>query len=97
MRLFGNSGNPDLVKHAGIQLFGVQQVNRLQNGNTVICQLGAPGELGLHQKKDWHSRRCRSSEVTPEKKVVWALREWNNPDLGTASGKSKCSMNGGQG
>jgi hypothetical protein len=24
-------------------------------------------------------------EVTPEKKVVWALSEWKNPDLGPAS------------
>jgi hypothetical protein len=24
-------------------------------------------------------------EVTPEKKVVWAIREWTNPDLGPAS------------
>jgi len=24
-------------------------------------------------------------EVTPTKKVVWALREWKHPDLGPAS------------
>jgi hypothetical protein len=24
-------------------------------------------------------------EVTPEKKVVWAMSEWKNPDLGPAS------------
>jgi hypothetical protein len=24
-------------------------------------------------------------EVTPAEIVVWALREWNNPDLGPAS------------
>jgi hypothetical protein len=24
-------------------------------------------------------------EVTPDKKVVWALSEWNDPDLGPAS------------
>jgi hypothetical protein len=24
-------------------------------------------------------------EVTPEKKVVWALSQWKNPDLGPAS------------
>jgi hypothetical protein len=23
-------------------------------------------------------------EVTSDKKVVWAIREWKNPDLGTA-------------
>ena len=29
---------------------------------------------------DW-----KEIEVTPAKKVVWALREWTEPDLGPAS------------
>ena len=29
--------------------------------------------------------RCRLLEVSPEKKIVWALSEWTDPDLGPAS------------
>jgi hypothetical protein len=36
------------------------------------------------KKEDWPTI-VQIIEVTPNKKVVWALREWVNPDLGTAS------------
>jgi hypothetical protein len=36
------------------------------------------------KKPDWPSI-VQVIEVTPEKKVVWAIREWENPDLGRAS------------
>jgi len=63
----------------GIPLHSVQEVDRLANGNTVICNWTAS-----LKKSDWPTI-VQIIEVTPDKKVVWALREWNNPDLGTAS------------
>jgi hypothetical protein len=74
-------GNEDL-KGTGIVLYGVHQAVRLQNGNTVLCNW-CPGRLGK-QKSDW-PKTVQAIEVTPDKKVVWALREWTNPDLGTGS------------
>jgi hypothetical protein len=63
----------------GIPLYTVQEVNRLANGNTVICNWS--GEV---KKEEWY-KVVQVIEVTPDKKVVWALRQWNNPDLQTAS------------
>jgi hypothetical protein len=63
----------------GITLYTVQEVNRLANGNTVICNW-----VGSVKKEDWPTV-VQIIEVTPDKKVVWALREWTNPDLGPAS------------
>jgi len=74
-------GNEDL-KSTGIVLYGVHQVVRLQNGNTLMCNW-CPGRLNK-QKSEW-AKTVQVIEVTPDKKVVWALREWTNPDLGTAS------------
>jgi len=62
-----------------IQLNGIHQATRLANGNTVICNWTA----GV-KKSDWPGI-VQLIEVTPEKKVVWAIREWTNPDLGPAS------------
>ena len=74
--------NNDL-KGTGIRLFGVHQCERLENGNTVICNW-VSGTRGLNKTNDW-PKTVQAIEVTPEKKVVWALREWKNPDLGTGS------------
>jgi hypothetical protein len=63
----------------GIPLHSVQEVDRLANGNTVICNW-----TGSLKKADWPTI-VQVIEVTPDKKVVWAIREWKNPDLGTAS------------
>jgi hypothetical protein len=63
----------------GITLNGIHQAIRLANGNTVICNWTA----GV-KKPDWPSI-VQLIEVTPEKKVAWAIREWENPDLGPAS------------
>jgi hypothetical protein len=57
----------------------VHQAHRLPNGNTVICNWTA----GV-KKVDWPSI-VQVIEVTPEKKVVWAFREWTSPDLGPSS------------
>jgi hypothetical protein len=54
-----------------INFRGSQSCVRLANGNTVICSRGDGGE------------RCQLIEVTPDKKVVWALKDWT--DFGPAT------------
>jgi PQQ-like domain len=61
----------------GITLYTVQEADRLANGNTVICNW--PGSLPL---ADWPNV-VQVIEVTRDKKVVWALRDWKT--LGPAS------------
>ncbi len=58
-------------------LYTVQEVSRLSNGNTLINNWTA----NLPWEK-WPST-VQLIEVTPAKKVVWALSDWN--DLGPAS------------
>jgi hypothetical protein len=57
-----------------------QEASRLANGDTVICNW-CPHNLDA---KLWPGT-VQVLEVTPAKKVVWALSEWINPDLGPAS------------
>lgn len=65
-----------------IKIFNVQEVTRLANGNTVICNW-CPGRL--KDPKDWPGS-VQILEVTPDKKIVWALSSWETPnDLGPAS------------
>lgn len=64
-----------------IKLFIIQEVSRLANGNTVMCNWCANG---VKNPKDWPGT-VQVLEVTPDKKVVWALSSWTDPDLGTAS------------
>jgi hypothetical protein len=54
----------------GIPLYTVQEVTRLANGNTLINNW--PGGLEL---AEW-PKVVQLIEVTPQKKVVWALRDW---------------------
>jgi outer membrane protein assembly factor BamB len=61
----------------GIPLYTVQEVSRLANGNTLINNWA--GSLPMDQ---WPSV-VQLIEVTPERKVVWALRDWST--LGPAS------------
>jgi len=61
--------------------FIFQEVSRLANGNTVICNW-CP--VDLKDPKQWPGS-VQVLEVTPEKKVVWALRQWDQPDLCPAS------------
>jgi len=63
----------------GIRINSVQGCQRLANGDTVICNWTA----GV-KKPDW-PKIVQLIEVTPDKKVVWALNQWENPDLGPAS------------
>jgi hypothetical protein len=64
-----------------IKLFIIQEVGRLANGNTVMCNW-CPN--GVKDPKKWPGT-VQVLEVTPAKKVVWALSSWTDPDLGTAS------------
>jgi hypothetical protein len=61
----------------GIPLYTVQEVSRLANGNTLINNW--PGSAPADQ---WQTV-VQLIEVTRDKKIVWALRNWEN--LGPAS------------
>jgi hypothetical protein len=61
----------------GIPLYTVQEVSRLANGNTLINNWA--GSLPLEK---W-PETVQLIEVTPDKKLVWALRDWSK--LGPAS------------
>ena len=64
-----------------IKLFNTQTANRLANGNTVITNWCA----GDKNMQEWPNT-VQVLEVSPDKKVVWALRSWSDPgDLGPAS------------
>jgi hypothetical protein len=76
--------NADDAKSQGYKLFGTHQVTRLENGNTVLTNWVAGFKV---DKKDW-PETVQLLEVTPDKKIVWAMREWGatgGPDLGTSS------------
>jgi hypothetical protein len=62
----------------GIPLFTVQEVSRLANGNTLINNWSGGLDPELVQTG------VQLIEVTPGKKVVWALKDWKT--LGPASG-----------
>lgn len=61
----------------GIPLYTVQEVTRLANGNTLINNW-----VGSVPQEEWPTI-VQVIEVTPDKKVVWALRDWTT--LGPAS------------
>jgi hypothetical protein len=63
-----------------IKLFNTQTANRLANGNTVICNWCA----GNNRTQEW-AGTVQVFEVTPDKKVTWALSSWRDPDLGPAT------------
>lgn len=64
-----------------ITLFSTQTAQRLANGNTVISNWSA----GNSDSSQWLDT-VQFFEVTPAKKVVWALRAWKDPaDLGPAT------------
>ncbi|MEO6453513.1 MAG: hypothetical protein ABIN97_05540 [Ginsengibacter sp.] len=64
-----------------IELYNLQVAVRLENGNTIFSNWC---NNGIKNPNDWPA--CvQLLEVTPGKKLVWALRQWNNPDLGPAS------------
>jgi alpha-glucosidase len=55
----------------GIPLHTVQEVTRLDNGNTLINNWA-----GSRPRTEW-PKIVQLIEVTPEKKIVWALRDWD--------------------
>jgi hypothetical protein len=63
------------------KFFVFQEASRLANGDTVICNW-CP--YNLKDPNAWPGS-VQVLEVSPEKKIVWALSEWKNPDLGPAS------------
>lgn len=74
-----------------------QEASRLANGNTVICNW-CP--VDVKDPAQWPGT-VQVLEVTNEKKVVWALSQWKDPDLGPASSiqlldEPGGSENGGQ-
>jgi hypothetical protein len=63
------------------KLLNTQTAYRLANGNTVISNWCA----GKNDYTEWPNT-VQFIEVTPDKKVVWALREWKDPlDLGPST------------
>lgn len=65
-----------------IRLFCLQEAFRLANGNTILSNW-CPNEL--KNTADW-PKSVQVLEVTPDKKVVWALRSWDEPaNLGPAT------------
>lgn len=61
-------------------LFNLQTASRLASGNTVICNWCA----GNPKSEEW-AGTVQVFEVTPDKKVVWALSSWTDPDLGPST------------
>lgn len=65
-----------------LKCFIFQEVSRLENGNTLICNW-CP--VHLKETNEW-TNTVQVLEVSPDKKVVSILNEWNEPlDLGPAS------------
>ncbi|WP_457428094.1 beta-propeller domain-containing protein [Roseateles sp. P5_E7] len=65
---------------AGYDLRNVQEVSRLANGNTVLANWVA----GSLKPAQWPGT-VQVLEITPDKKIAWALREWVSPNLGPAT------------
>ena len=65
---------------APFKIGNTQTANRLANGNTVICNWIA----GNPKTEEW-AGTVQVFEVTPDKKIVWALSSWSKPDLGTCT------------
>lgn len=62
------------------KLYNTQTANRLANGNTIICNW-----VGGNQNVAEWPQSVQAFEVTPDKKVIWTLSAWDNPDLGTCT------------
>ncbi|MEO5595319.1 MAG: hypothetical protein ABIR15_16295 [Chitinophagaceae bacterium] len=65
---------------APFKIGNTQTANRLANGNTVITSWMA----GNNNTGEW-AGTVQVLEVTPAKKIVWALSSWDKPDLGPAT------------
>ena len=63
-------------KDVPFKIYNLQTATRLRNGNTVITSWVAGQD-----QKDWPGS-VQFFEITPDKKVVWQVSSWENPDLG---------------
>jgi hypothetical protein len=70
----------DNAARLGYDLRNVQEVTRLDNGNTVVTNWVA----GSVKPEGW-SKTVQVLEITPDKQAVWALRQWSSPNLGPAT------------
>lgn len=59
-----------------------QLATRLPNGNTLMNHWV---NSWAEEKIDPDTAPVQALEVTPDQKVVWALRSWQNPNLGPAT------------
>ena len=64
-----------------IKLYQLQVAIRLDNGNTLFSNWCVNG---IKDTLEW-PKSVQLIEVTPDKKVVWALSQWKDPDMGPAS------------
>lgn len=58
-----------------IKIAGMQTAARLANGNTLINSWRTKG----------NGTAVQAFEVSPDKKLVWGLRSWTDPDLGPST------------
>lgn len=66
---------------AGFPLYQFQGAERLDNGNTIICNWC---NKELKDTTRW-PQTVQLFELSRDKKLVWALRQWQEPDMGPAS------------
>jgi PQQ-like domain len=64
-----------------LKLYQMQVAIRLENGNTVISNWCVNG---IKKSEDWPVS-VQYFEIAPDKKLVWALSQWLDPDLGPGS------------
>jgi hypothetical protein len=64
----------------GYKLGNIQTADRLANGDTIITFWIA----GDNDTTHWRGT-VQAIEVTPNKRIVWALSSWKDPDLGPAT------------
>jgi hypothetical protein len=64
-----------------LKLYQMQVAIRLENGKTVISNWCVNG---IKKPENWPGS-VQYFEITPDKKLVWALSQWNEPDLGPGS------------
>jgi hypothetical protein len=65
----------------GIKLYQIQVAVRLDNGNTIFSNWC---NNGIKKPEDWPNS-IQLIEITSDKRVVWALNQWKDPDIGPAS------------
>ena len=65
---------------AWLKIYTVQEADRLDNGNTIISNW-----IGGGVTDDEKKRSIQFFEVTPGKKIVWALSQWDGPNLNNAT------------